>query len=130
EKQVGKLAGVESVTVHFATARIEVDHDESKTSVDDIVAAIANAGYTATPSAFCKSPLPPPGPRQAAHSGQHTRPTSRKVSSNESAPQMVVRKLVRPSSRRDPHPSLLRSGETPRRCVEPHHRTTMVDRCR
>ena len=52
EKQVGKLAGVESVTVHFATARIEVDHDESKTSVDDIVAAIAKAGYTATPSAF------------------------------------------------------------------------------
>ncbi|MDN6178847.1 MAG: cation transporter, partial [Micrococcaceae bacterium] len=30
EKQVGKLKGVENVKVHFASARIEVDHDESK----------------------------------------------------------------------------------------------------
>ena len=52
EKQVGRLQGVESVKVHFASARIEVDHDETTTSVEDIVAAIAKAGYTATPSAF------------------------------------------------------------------------------
>jgi len=52
EKQVGRLTGVESVTVHFATARIEVDHDESRTTVDDIVAAVSKAGYTATPSVF------------------------------------------------------------------------------
>ncbi|MDN6202237.1 MAG: cation transporter [Micrococcaceae bacterium] len=52
EKQVGKLTGVENVKVHFASARIEVDHDESKTSVDDIVAVIAKAGYQAAPSAF------------------------------------------------------------------------------
>ena len=52
EKQVGRLPGVENVTVHFATARVEVDHDASATSVQDIVAAIARAGYTATPSAF------------------------------------------------------------------------------
>ena len=52
EKQVGKLKGVENVKVHFATARIEVDHDESKVSVDDIVAVIAKAGYKAAPSAF------------------------------------------------------------------------------
>ncbi|HEY4576243.1 MAG TPA: heavy metal-associated domain-containing protein [Yaniella sp.] len=52
EKRVGKLKGVEDVKVHFATARIEVDHDESKASVDDIVAAVAKAGYKATPSAF------------------------------------------------------------------------------
>ncbi|MGM7669339.1 heavy-metal-associated domain-containing protein [Microbacterium sp. A93] len=52
EKHVGKLKGVENVKVHFATARVEVDHDESKTTVDDIVAAIAKAGYTAAPSAF------------------------------------------------------------------------------
>lgn len=52
EKQVGRLKGVENVKVHFASARIEVDHDESTTSVDDIVAAVAKAGYTATPSAF------------------------------------------------------------------------------
>lgn len=52
EKQVGRLKGVENVKVHFASARIEVYHDESTTSVDDIVAAVAKAGYTATPSAF------------------------------------------------------------------------------
>ncbi|KAA0974392.1 heavy-metal-associated domain-containing protein [Paeniglutamicibacter gangotriensis] len=52
EKQVGRLEGVENVMVHFASARIEVDHDESKTSVDDIVAAVAKAGFKAAPSAF------------------------------------------------------------------------------
>ncbi|MCY1159299.1 MAG: heavy-metal-associated protein [Citricoccus sp.] len=52
EKQVGRLKGVTNVEVHFASARIEVDHDESQTTVDEIVAAIARAGYTATPSAF------------------------------------------------------------------------------
>ncbi|RMB61806.1 heavy-metal-associated domain-containing protein [Tessaracoccus antarcticus] len=52
EKQVGRLKGVESVKVHFASARIEVDHDPDVTSVDDIVAAVARAGYTARPSAF------------------------------------------------------------------------------
>ena len=52
EKRVGRLKGVENVKVHFASARVEVDHDESQASVDDIVTAIAKAGYTATPSAF------------------------------------------------------------------------------
>ncbi|MGP5195555.1 heavy-metal-associated domain-containing protein [Arthrobacter rhombi] len=52
EKQVGKLKGVDNVKVHFASARLEVDHDESKVSVDDIVAVIAKAGYKAAPSAF------------------------------------------------------------------------------
>ncbi len=52
EKQVGRLDGVEAVTVHFATARIEVDHDPEVATVDDLVAAVARAGYTARPSAF------------------------------------------------------------------------------
>ncbi|USQ80949.1 heavy-metal-associated domain-containing protein [Ornithinimicrobium faecis] len=52
EKQVGRLPGVESVQVHFASARIEVHHDASVTTVDDLVAAVAKAGYTARPSAF------------------------------------------------------------------------------
>ena len=52
EKQVNRLKGVGSVKVHFASARIEVDHDADVTSVDDIVAAVAKAGYTALPSAF------------------------------------------------------------------------------
>ena len=52
EKQVGRLKGVTSVKVHFASARIEVDHDADVTSVDDVVAAVARAGYTARPSTF------------------------------------------------------------------------------
>lgn len=52
EKQVGRLKGVENVLVHFASARIEIDHDPERVSVDDLVAAVGKAGYTATPSAF------------------------------------------------------------------------------
>ncbi len=52
EKRVGRLDGVETVKVHFATARIEIDHDEAKASVDDLVEAVAKAGYAAKPSAF------------------------------------------------------------------------------
>lgn len=52
EKQVGRLGGVTDVTVKFASGRIEVDHDPAVTSVDDLVAAVARAGYTARPSAF------------------------------------------------------------------------------
>ncbi|HLS73338.1 MAG TPA: heavy-metal-associated domain-containing protein [Actinomycetaceae bacterium] len=52
EKQVGRLKGVRSVSVKFASGRVEVDHDASLTTTDEIVAAIAKAGYTAAPSAF------------------------------------------------------------------------------
>lgn len=52
EKRVGRLDGVESVKIHFASSRIEVDHDTERASVDDIVAAVAKAGYAAKPSAF------------------------------------------------------------------------------
>jgi len=52
EKRVGRLDGVSTVKVHFASARIEVVHDATVTSVDDLVAAVAKAGYTARPAAF------------------------------------------------------------------------------
>ena len=52
EKQVGRLEGVESVQVHFASARIEVVHDPAKVSTGDLVAAVAKAGYPARPAAF------------------------------------------------------------------------------
>ena len=41
EKQVGRLAGVDSVKVHFASARVEVVHDPARVSADDLVAAVA-----------------------------------------------------------------------------------------
>jgi len=52
EKQVGRLTGVDAVKVHFASARIEIDHDAQRASVGDLVAAVDKAGYTAVPSAF------------------------------------------------------------------------------
>lgn len=52
EKQVGRLTGVENVQVHFASARIEIDHHPEHAPVDALVAAVAKAGYIATPSAF------------------------------------------------------------------------------
>ncbi len=52
EKQVGRLDGVEDVQVRFASGRVEVDHDPEKTTVDDLVAAVAKAGYKSAPSAF------------------------------------------------------------------------------
>lgn len=52
EKRVGRLSGVSHVRVNFASARIEVDHDPALTTVDDLVAAVAKAGYAARPTAF------------------------------------------------------------------------------
>jgi len=52
EKQVGRLDGVEDVTVHFASSRVEVAHDPVRVNVDDLVAAVGRAGYVARPSAF------------------------------------------------------------------------------
>lgn len=52
EKQVGRLKGVESVKVHFASSRVEAMHDPALVSTDDLVAAVAKAGYTAKPAAF------------------------------------------------------------------------------
>ncbi|MFB8387205.1 heavy-metal-associated domain-containing protein [Microbacterium sp. NPDC055910] len=52
EKQIGRLDGVENVTVHFASGRVEIDHDETKSTVEDLIAAVDKAGYTSKASAF------------------------------------------------------------------------------
>ncbi len=52
EKQVGKMAGVSSVKVHFASARIEIEHDPEIATVQQLIDEVARAGYTATYSAF------------------------------------------------------------------------------
>ena len=52
EKQVGRLDGVQDVSVKFASSRVEVDHDPAVAPTDDIIAAIGKAGYPATLSAF------------------------------------------------------------------------------
>ena len=52
EKQIGRLAGVSAVTVFFATARIEIDHDPAVVRTDALIAAVGKAGYTARLAAF------------------------------------------------------------------------------
>lgn len=52
EKRVGRLPGVAAVKVHFASSRIEVDHDPTMTSVWDLVSEVAKAGYQAKPATF------------------------------------------------------------------------------
>lgn len=52
EKQVGRLPGIGAVKVNFASGRVEVDHDATLSTVDDLVAAVAKAGYSSTPAAF------------------------------------------------------------------------------
>lgn len=52
EKQLGRLNGVSAIKVHFASARIEIDHDPSVVSVEELVAAVAKAGYKSRPATF------------------------------------------------------------------------------
>lgn len=52
EKQVGKLDGINDVSVKFASGRVQVDHDPSVISAEDVAAAITRTGYPATVSAF------------------------------------------------------------------------------
>lgn len=52
EKSLSGLSGVRLAKVHFATGRIEVDHDPGEVSVADLVSAVQAAGYAATPQRF------------------------------------------------------------------------------
>lgn len=52
EKALTKLPGVSSAKVHFASSRIEIEHDPQAATVDQLVEAVTRAGYTARPSAF------------------------------------------------------------------------------
>ena len=52
EKSLTSLDGVESADVQFATGRITVKHDADRASKDQLIGAIADAGYTAKASAF------------------------------------------------------------------------------
>ena len=52
EKRMARVDGVSAVTVHFASARIEIDHDPAVVGVDELVAAVVKAGYSARPATF------------------------------------------------------------------------------
>lgn len=52
EKSIGRLKGVNSVKVHFSSARIVVEHDAQAVSADELVAAVSKVGYTSRVSPF------------------------------------------------------------------------------
>lgn len=52
ERALGRTDGVTSATVHFATGRIEVDHDPSRADADALVETVRAAGYRATRAPF------------------------------------------------------------------------------
>ena len=52
EKALTALDGVEKAKVHFTTGRIEVHHDPTRVSGDDLVKAIRATGYEAKVTAF------------------------------------------------------------------------------
>ncbi|GAA1139036.1 heavy-metal-associated domain-containing protein [Nesterenkonia lutea] len=52
EKQVGRVEGVSAVKVRFASARIEIEHDPSVVSVEDLITAVAKAGYSSRLATF------------------------------------------------------------------------------
>ena len=52
EKSLISLEGVSMAEVHFNTGRIAVEHDPARATTDDLVRAVANAGYTAKASGF------------------------------------------------------------------------------
>lgn len=52
EKALDAVDGVETAKVHFNTGRIEIQYDDARAEVDDLVKAVRSAGYEAKPAAF------------------------------------------------------------------------------
>lgn len=52
EHHLGNLPGVHEVKVHFASARIEVDHDPQAAPVDQLITTVKRAGFRSKASAF------------------------------------------------------------------------------
>ncbi len=52
ESRLRRLPGVDDATVHFETGRIAVRHDTERASVQDLIEAVAQAGYRAVRRGF------------------------------------------------------------------------------
>lgn len=52
EKALSAVDGVEMAKVYFTTGRIEIQHDDTRTNVNDLVKAVRSAGYDAKSAAF------------------------------------------------------------------------------
>src|SRR3989304_5285365 len=51
EKRIGKVAGVESVTVNYAAGNATVRYDETRLEITDIKSAVRQSGYESAPPA-------------------------------------------------------------------------------
>ena len=52
EKALGKVDGVANAKVHFATGRIEVEHDGEKVRAQELAETVKSVGYEAAVSPF------------------------------------------------------------------------------
>jgi copper chaperone CopZ len=52
EKALGALPGVIRARVHFNSGRIEVEHEPTRPAPEELIAAVARAGYQAEVAAF------------------------------------------------------------------------------
>ncbi len=52
EKSLKSVQGVSAAKVHFATGRIDVEHDEAQAPVDRLVDAVRAVGYDAEKAAL------------------------------------------------------------------------------
>jgi copper chaperone CopZ len=52
EKALGARKGVQNAKVHFATGRIDVEHDETQIPRDELVKVVRSAGYESRVSPF------------------------------------------------------------------------------
>jgi copper chaperone CopZ len=52
ERALNRTGGVSHATVHFATGRIEVEHDPTRADADALVEAVRAAGYRASRAPF------------------------------------------------------------------------------
>lgn len=52
EQQLARIDGVDRAEVHFNTGRIGVEHDPDRVSAEDLIRAVAEAGYRVRQRAF------------------------------------------------------------------------------
>ncbi|MGE3913632.1 MAG: heavy metal translocating P-type ATPase, partial [Chloroflexota bacterium] len=70
EKRVGKVDGVQDVSVNLATEKARVTYDPAVVTVDDLVAAVEKAGYGVGELPAATAPLTPRPPLPQAGEGQ------------------------------------------------------------
>ena len=101
EERIGKVPGVESVTVNFAAATATVRYDETRLAIADIRSDVRQSGYE-TDSA----PGASPGKGHEGHSAAGA-PPANAVPKDKSAP------ATAPASPPQPAPSVSADAPTP-----------------